>query len=331
MIPTLIGITVVSFIIINLAPGGPLEQKIQQMRFGLHGESAKSVSSENMGVINSELLEELKKQYGFDKPLIVRYWIWLKNISKFDFGVSNSYGDPVIEIIKERTPVSMQFGLAAYLFTYLLSIPMGLLLAMKSGSFIERGIRSILLILYATPPLILSIVLIVLLAGSSYLNLFPIGGLVSDNYLELSFWLKIKDRAYHFILPLIVYVAGGFTTHSMLMRNSILDVLSEDYIRTAKSKGLPSSIIQWRHILRNAMIPMVNGMGSFLSIFLTGSVIVETAFRIEGLGYLSYKALMERDYNLIMGIIFLSSLLMMLGRLVSDLLYPIVDPRIELT
>lgn len=331
MIPTIFGVTMISFIIINIAPGSPLEQKIHQMRFGQQGDSGGGLSKVSDSLINSEIMEELKKQYGFDKPIHIRYWIWIKNISKLDFGISTSYGDPVIEIIKDRFPVSLQFGIASYLFTYLLSVPMGMLLALKSGSIFDRATRFCLYVFYAIPPLILSIVLIILMAGSSYLNLFPTGGFVSDDYSELSFGGKIIDRIHHFILPLFVYVISGFTTHSMLMRNSTLEVLSEDYIRTARSKGLPMVQIQSKHIMKNALIPMINGMGSFFSIFFTGSFIVETIFRIEGIGYLSYKALMDRDYNLIMGIIFLSSMFMMMGRLMSDLLYPIVDPRIKLS
>lgn len=330
MIPTFLGITLLSFLFINMAPGGPIEQKIQAIRYGgLDGGDGHGGSGRASAELNAAIIAELQQQYGFDKPVLVRYLLWLKNIFKLDFGNSFTYEEPVLGVITSRFPVSIQFGLVSYFFSYLLCIPLGMLMANKANTFFDRTTQSILFTLYAVPPLIFGIVLIVMFASSSHFDWFPIGGFISDNYADLDLWGKIKDRAYHFILPLSVYVLGGFTTQTMLMRNAMLEVIHQDFIRTAKSKGLSPWKIQFKHALRNAMIPMVTGMGSFLSVFLSGSLIIETVFRLDGIGLLSYKALMGRDYNLIMGIIFLSSVFMMLGRLMSDILYVMVDPRID--
>lgn len=312
-----------------MAPGGPIEQKLQAIRYG-SGEVGGS-SSRGTVAVNDAIVEELKRQYGFDKPLHVRYFLWLKNLSHFDFGNSTTYEEPVLDIIVGRLPVSMQFGLASFFFSYLFSIPLGVLLAVKANSLLDRLIQGVLFFFYSIPPLIFGMILIVTFAGASHFDWFPTGGFVSDEYADLNFIGKFKDRLHHFILPLIVYVVAGFTTHTMLMRNSMLEVIRQDFIRTARAKGLSEWIINFRHALRNALIPMVTGMGAFLSVFLSGSIIVETVFRLEGVGLLSYRALMDRDYNLIMGMIFLSSLLLMVGRLVSDVMYILVDPRIEFT
>jgi len=328
MIPTFFGITLLSFLFINMAPGGPIEQKLQFIRYGSAGGDGGG-SGRASAEMSKAIIEELKHQYGFDKPLLVRYGLWIKNIFKFDFGNSITYEEPVFDVITSRFPVSLQFGLAAYFFSYFFCIPLGMIMANKSGTFFDRSTQTILFTLYAVPPLIFGIILIVLFASSSHFDWFPIGGFVSDNYSDLSFWGKVQDRMMHSVLPLFVYVLSGFTTQTMLMRNSMLDVIHQDFIRTARAKGLTPWKIQFNHALRNAMIPMVTGMGSFLSVFISGSIIIETVFRLDGIGLLSYKALMTRDYNVIMGIIFLSSVLLMLGRIVSDVLYIFFDPRID--
>jgi microcin C transport system permease protein len=327
MIPTFFGITVLSFIFINLAPGGPIEQKLNAIKLGTGGEGFGGGRGGTL--INDEILQELKIQYGFDKPIHIRYLIWLNNIVKLDFGRSTTYEEPVLDVILRRFPVSMQFGVSAFFFSYILSIPVGILMAVKAKSKLDRIIQAFLFTFYAIPPLIFGMVLILVFASASYLDWFPTGGFVSDDYQELSFWQKLGDRIHHFLLPLIVYVIGGFASHVMLMRNSMLEVMKQDYVRTARAKGLSDRIVYFKHALRNAMIPMVNGMGSFISIFLSGSLIVESVFRLEGIGLLGYMSLMTRDYNLIMGLIFLSSILLMVSRLITDVLYTLVDPRID--
>lgn len=332
MIPTFIGITVISFVVINLAPGGPVEQKIQAIRFGGaatgEGSSAGGTRQTETG-LNQEVLDALKKQYGFDKPVHERYFLWLKNISKLDFGESFTYEEPVIDVIKSKFPVSLQFGIASLILTYLVCIPLGMAKAIRAGTSFDTISGLILYAAYAVPPLVLGIALITFFAGGSYFNWFPIGMLYSDNYDSLSAGAQVWDRLHHFVLPLICYMLGGFTELSLLMRNSMLDVIKQDYVRTARAKGLTENMVLYKHALRNALVPIATGLGGFFSVFLAGSLIIENVFQLDGIGLLSYKSILSRDYNVIMGLIFLSSLVLMLGRLFSDFIYVMVDPRID--
>lgn len=328
--PTFIGITLVSFVIINLAPGGPIEQKIQQLRFGNQtGSASSSASGRSTGVVSEEVLEALKKQYGFDKPLYERYWIWLKNISHLDFGNSFTYEEPVIDVIAGKFPVSLQFGIASLILTYIVCIPLGIAKAIRAGSVFDTVSGLVLYAAYSIPPLVLGIFLITFFAGGSYFNWFPIGLVKSDDYDTLTSLGKIGDRIHHFILPLTCYMIGGFTELTMLTRNSMLDVIKQDYVRTARAKGLDEKAVYYKHALRNALIPVATGLGGFFRVFLAGSLIVETVFNLDGIGLLSYQSIMSRDYNVIMGIIFLSAVALMAGRLFSDLIYVFIDPRID--
>lgn len=317
------------FLIINMAPGGPVEQKLQALRFGGGSGGEGSFGGSQTTGVNEEVVEALKKQYGFDKPVIVRYWIWLKNIARLDFGESFTYGEPVLDVIVSKFPVSLQFGLVSLFMTYLVCIPLGVKKALSAGKSFDRISGIILYIAYSIPPLVLGIFLIVVFAGSSYLSWFPIGGLYSDNYESLSFFGKILDRAHHFVLPLICYMVGGFTELTLLTRNSMLDVVKSDYVRTARAKGLSERVVIYKHALRNALIPVATGLGGFLGVFLTGSLIIETIFNLDGIGLLSYSSILSRDYNVVMGLIFLSSSTLMLGQLLSDVIYVLVDRRID--
>jgi microcin C transport system permease protein len=327
MIPTFIGITLVSFLVINLAPGGPIEQKIQAMRFGSGGESSNNKRGE-VG-ISQDVLDALKAQYGFDKPVHVRYWIWLKNLSRLDFGESFKYEESAMKVITEKFPVSLQFGIASLLLTYLVCVPLGILKAVKAGSIFDHVTGFLLYVSYSIPTVVLGIFLLVFFAGGSYFQWFPLGQLYSDNYLDMTTSQKIWDRIIHFVLPLICYMISGFTSLTMLMRNSMLDVVKSDYVRTARAKGLSENVVLYKHALRNALIPVATNLGGFFGVFLSGSLIVETIFQLDGIGLLSYNSLLSRDYNVIMGLIFLSSLVLLLGRLISDVIYVLVDPRID--
>ncbi|MFN3454126.1 MAG: ABC transporter permease subunit [Pseudobdellovibrio sp.] len=321
-VPTFIGITLVTFLIINAAPGGPIEQKMQKLRAG-GGDGGSSVA------ISTEMIENLKKQYGFDKPLYERYFIWVKNITKLDFGDSFTYQEPVIDVISSKFPVSLSFGLASLVLTYLVCIPLGVKKAIKSGGAFDQISGILLYITYSIPPLVLGIFLIVWFAGGSYFDWFPIGGFQSDNYDSLTTMGKIGDRAYHFVLPLICYMIGNFTELSMLVRNTMLDVIGSDYIRTARAKGLSQNIVYYKHALRNALIPVATGLGGFLRVFLAGSLIIETIFGLDGIGLLGYNSILSRDYNVIMGLTFISALLLLVGNILSDIIYVLVDPRID--
>lgn len=330
MVPTLIGITVVVFAIINLAPGSPIEQKLQQLRFaGAGGDVATSASNTSGSTVSAEVLEALKKQYGFDKPIHMRYLHWLKNLAKLDFGESFTYEEPVIDVIMSKFPVSLQFGIISLILSYIISVPLGIFMAVKKGEAFDKGATGILFIMYSIPPLMLGIMFIVFLAGESFLDIFPIGGLYSDMYDEMSFFEKVGDRIHHFILPLICYTINSYTVLTMLMKNSLLDEIKKDYIRTARAKGLAENIVVFKHGLRNALIPIVTGIGGFLGVFFAGSIIIEQIFQLDGMGLLSYKSVLSRDYNVLMGLIFIQSLLMLVGNILSDIAYVLVDPRID--
>jgi microcin C transport system permease protein len=323
-IPTFLGITLITFVIINSAPGGPIEQKLQKIRMGGGGEGGGSSAQ-----ISQEILDSLHKQYGFDKPVYERYFIWLKNISQLNFGESFSYQEPVIDVIAQKFPVSLSFGIASLILTYLVCIPLGVHKAIKAGSAFDQISGFVLYFMYSVPPLVLGILLIVWFAGGSHFDLFPIGNLVSDNYDSLTTWGKITDRIHHFVLPLTCYMFGNFTELSILVRNSMLDVINSDYIRTARSKGLASSMVYYKHALRNALIPVATGLGGFLRVFLAGSLVIERIFNLDGIGLLSYNSILSRDYNVIMGITFISAMLLLVGNIISDIIYVLVDPRID--
>jgi microcin C transport system permease protein len=331
MIPTLIGVTLVTFVLINLAPGSPIEQKIQQMKFGggsQHSDSGGGGSSKSSAV-SEEVIEALKKQYGFDKPMHVRYWIWLTNIVKLDFGESFTYEEPVIDVITSKFPVSLQFGVISLLMSYIVSIILGVVKAVKHGGKFDYITSFMLFIMYSIPGFMLAILLIVYFAGGGFFDWFPIGELYSDGYADMTFWQQIVDRVHHFILPLICYMIGSFTVLTMLMKNSLLDEVKKDYIRTARAKGVSEKVVYLKHALRNALIPIVTGIGGFLSIFFAGSLLLETIFQLDGMGLLGYKSILQRDYNVIMGLLFIQSLLMLVGNILSDIAYVLVDPRID--
>lgn len=323
------GITLFAFVIINLAPGSPIEQKIQAMRFGGQGGDRGGDSSRGTVGFNESVIEAMKKQYGFDKPIHERYIIWLKNLSHLDFGNSFTYEEPVIDVIISKFPVSLQFGIASLILTYLICIPLGMAKAVRAGSAFDAFSGLLLYLAYAIPPLVLGVFLITFFAGGSYFSWFPTGLLRSDDYDSLSLWGQVTDRIHHFVLPLICYVIGGFAELTVLMRNSLLDVIKQDYVRTARAKGLNESKVLYKHAMRNALIPVAVNLGGFLQVFLAGSLIVETLFQLDGLGQLGYKSILARDYNVIMGLIFFNSVTLMLGRLLTDIAYVLIDPRID--
>ena len=336
LIPTLFGITIISFIIINLAPGSPVEQKLQAIRMGGAMGGGGSGASAGAGGggrgesgVSEEVVEALKKQYGFDKPLLVRYGIWLKNISKLDFGDSFKYEEPVTQLVMSKFPVSAMFGVTSFILVYLVCIPLGVIKAVRNGSKFDRATTFMLFIFYSIPPMMLGILLLTFFAGASYLDIFPIGGIHADNYEDLSFWGQIWDRIHHAILPLVCYMIGSFTLLTMLMKNSMLDIVKLDYVRTAKAKGLADKAVYMKHALRNALIPIVTGMSGILSLFFAGSILLETIFSLDGMGLLAFTAVQARDYNVLMGLIFIQSMLFLLGRLLTDILYVVVDPRID--
>lgn len=331
LIPTLLGVTVVVFVIINMAPGGPIEQKLQQMRFGGGEGGGESKSSSRGGTqgVSDEVMEALKKQYGFDKPLHIRYFIWLKNIATLNFGESFTYDEPVMDVIVSKFPVSLQFGIISLILSYMISIPLGIVKAIKHGSFFDLSSSLVLFVFYSIPAFMLAILLIVFFAGGSFYEIFPVGGINSELYEELGTWDKFVDRIHHFTLPLICYSIGSFTSLTILMKNSLIEEIKKDYIRTARAKGVTEKIVYMKHALRNALIPIVTGLGGFLTVFFAGSLLLETIFQLDGIGLLSYKSILSRDYNVIMGLVFIQSGLFLIGNVLSDFAYVLVDPRID--
>jgi microcin C transport system permease protein len=257
--------------------------------------------------------------------------LWLKNIATLNFGESFTYEEPVIDVITSKFPVSLQFGIISLILSYIVSIPLGIVKAIKKGSTFDIVSSFLLFIFYSIPPFMLAILLIVFLSGGSFFEWFPVGGLNSEAFDEFTFWEQVFDRIHHFTLPLICYTIGSFTSLTILMKNSLIDEIKKDYIRTARAKGLDEKVVYMKHALKNALIPIVTGLGGFLSVFFAGSLLLETIFQLDGVGLLSYKSVLSRDYNVIMGLVFIQSALFLLGNVLSDIAYVIVDPRIDFT
>ncbi len=324
LVVALFGISLLSFVIIHFAPGGPIEQKIFQIQFGGHS----SMGGTNFGV-SEQYVEILKRQYGFDRPVLIRFGLWLSNLMHLDFGESFTYQRPVTEVIALKLPVSLQFGIMALLLAYLIAVPLGILMAMKEGSSFDAVSTFALLVLYAVPPLIMGVMLRVVFSGSQFLNWFPMGELYSDFYETMSTWGKFVDRLYHLVLPLICYTLTHLTVLTLVVKNSILDEIKQDYIVTVRSKGIAEKWIYWRHALRNSLVPLVTGVGGYVAVFFSGSVVIEQIFNLDGLGLLGYKAALDRDYNVLMGLVFCQSAVFLLGRFATDIFYTLVDPRVK--
>ena len=328
IIPTLLGITVCCFLITITAPGGPIEQKLAQLRLsGLEASGDGGANAGNEYGVSQEIIEDLKKQYGFDKPLFVQYWIWLKKAVLFDFGESFIHEEPVVDLILERVPISLQFGLVSLILTYLVCILLGVRMAVKKDSLFDINSSILLIVLYSVPPLMLGILLKVFLAGQW--DWFPIGDLYSDMYFEKDFWGRVGDRIHHFILPMLCYMVGAFTILTQFMKNNLLEEINKDYVKTARAKGLSEKSVIYKHALRNALVPIATGLGNIFGVFLAGSLIIEKLFNINGIGLLAFDSMIARDYNVIMALIFIQSLIFIIGRIVSDLTYIFIDPRID--
>lgn len=326
-IPTLLGITVLCFFLVHLTPGGPVEQAIAQMRLaGSGGETGGGGSAAEITDTQRQWLEEY---YGFDKPIYRRYFEWLGKIFTLDFGISYYYDEPVWDVILRRMPVSIVFGVVSFFATYLICIPLGILKALKNNTLFDALTSGLIFFLYSIPAFAFGIVLIVLFCGGSFWNVFPIEGFVSDNFETLTFWAKAKDITYHMFLPLICYTIGSFALLTMVMKNSLLDQLSQDYITTARAKGLSEKLVVARHALRNALLPIASGLGHWIGMFFAGSLLIETIFNLQGIGRLSYESIFHRDYPIVLANILILSVLNILGNLMSDYLYILIDPRID--
>ncbi|MDR2581363.1 MAG: ABC transporter permease subunit [Fibromonadaceae bacterium] len=321
--PTMLGISFVCFLLVQLVPGGPVEEMI-----------SKAQSAANMKggshALTQEQIDQIKAYYGFDKPLMERYFTWLWKVLHLDFGNSFAYGEPAWKVISSRFPISLFFGVTSFFISYLICIPLGLAKAVKNGSKFDSVTSAFMFSGYVVPGYALGILLIVFLAGGSFLNLFPLGGLTSDNFEYLSLGGKILDLAHHLFLPFLCYILAEFAFLTLLMKNSVLEELGKDYMRTALAKGLSFKEALFKHALRNALIPLATRMSEIFTLMFAGALLIEKVFDIDGMGLLYYNAMMHRDYNVVLGIIMLSCFMAMLGRLFSDLLYGFIDPRIKL-
>ena len=317
IIPTLLGISVVSFLIIQLAPGDPATLKLGDATRGIRDQA-----------LAEEIIRETRALYGLDQPLHVQYWRWLKRIATFDFGESLRDHRPIIDKLKERIPVSIRLSGISLLLAYLISIPLGIYSSTHQYSTGDKISTVVLFTLYSLPNFWVATMAIVYLGGGDFWNVFPVFGLQSVGAENWPLGERIRDEAWHLVLPIICLTYNTFAALSRYMRASMLEVIRQDFIRTARAKGLSERVIVYRHALRNSLIPIVTLMADLLPALIGGSIVVETIFSIPGMGQLSFEAVLNRDYPLIMAVFTLSALLTLLGILLSDFLYTIVDPRI---
>ncbi len=331
VIPTFIGITIMVFTITRFVPGGPIERIIADTRAMQTGQSGSSVSSTpgqgNGQPLSEEQIQKLKEYYGFDKPIVTSYVIWLSKVLKGDLGKSTRYYDPVWDMIKERIPISLYFGILSLIMIYGVCIPLGLAKAVRHKTGFDNISSIIIFTGYAIPGWVAGVLMLVLFASN--FDLFPLGGLVSELFDEMTPVEKAIDIAWHTILPLFSYVIGSFTVMTLLMKNTLMDNLSSDYVRTAIAKGLPFKKAILNHAMQNSMIPLTTSFGNNISIILMGSFLIEKVFNINGMGLLGYESIIDRDYPVVMGILVISSLLFMVGNILSDICVALVDPRVR--
>jgi microcin C transport system permease protein len=333
MIPTLIGVMLITFVVTQFVPGGPVEKLIAQMEgYSSTGGEVAAASSVYRGDagINAERIESLKKLYGFDKPATERFLIMMKNYLVFDFGESYYYKQSVAELVISRLPVSMSLGLWSFFIVYGVCIPLGIKKAVHDGSRFDVVTSSAILVGYAIPGFVLAIALIVLFGGGSFWNIFPLRGLVSDDWSSMGIGMKILDYLWHMVLPITAGAVGSLAVMTMLTKNSFLEEIRKQYVLTARAKGLSENQVLYKHVFRNAIIPIITGFpGYFIASFFTGSLLIETIFSLDGMGLLAYQSVLNRDYPVVLGTLYFFTLIGLVSRLLSDLSYVVVDPRIS--
>jgi microcin C transport system permease protein len=350
MIPTLFGIMAVSFAVVQFAPGGPVEQVIAKITgqgggpgdrlsgggadMGMQNFDAGGgdVSSRYRGAqgLDPEFIKKLEKQFGFDKPPLERFFLMLWNYSRFDFGRSYFRDIPVLQLILEKMPVSISLGLWITLLSYLISIPLGIRKAVKDGSAFDVWTSGVIIVGYAIPGFLFAILLMVLFAGGSFFDWFPLRGLTSDNWSQLSIPGKILDYLWHITLPITAMIMSAFATITLLTKNSFLDEIRKQYVVTARAKGLSERQVLYGHVFRNAMLIVIAGFpGAFISAFFTGSLLIENIFSLDGLGLLGFRSVLDRDYPVVFANLYIFSLLGLFVTLISDLTYTWIDPRID--
>ena len=341
--PTLIGIITLNFFIVQLAPGGPVDQMIAQLTGQVAGATSRVAgatsapqpiesTTQYAGAVglDPKLIKAIEEQFGFDRPLHERYFRMLKDYLVFELGESYYQSRPVVDLIKERLPVSLSLGLWSMLLVYSISIPMGIAKAVRDGSRFDAWTSGFIFIGYAVPSFLFAVLLIILFAGGSYLDLFPLKGLTSSNFNELSALGKVVDYFWHLALPVTALTIGGFATLTMLMKNSFLDEISKQYVLTAKAKGINQKRVLYGHVFRNAILIVVAGFpAALVGVLFTGVLLIEVIFSLDGLGLLGFEAVLRRDYPIMFGTLFIFTFIGLVMTLVGDIAYTLVDPRID--
>ncbi|MEL6968265.1 MAG: microcin C ABC transporter permease YejB [Pseudomonadota bacterium] len=353
MVPTLLGIMLLSFIVIQFAPGGPVEQILAQLQGQGSGTERLSGSGSDLGGagtdaqsqsaggeansryrgaqgLDPEFIAQLEKQFGFDKPAHERFALMIWNYAQFEFGESYFRSISVLDLILEKMPVSISLGIWILLISYIISIPLGIRKAVHDGSPFDIWTSGIIIIAYAVPSFLVAVLLMVFFAGGSFLDWFPLRGLVSENFSQLSWWEKIIDYFWHLTLPLISLTLAAFATTTLLTKNSFLDEIKKQYVVTARAKGLSERRVLYGHVFRNAMLIVIAGFpGAFIGAFFSGSLLIEYIFSLDGLGLLGFQAALQRDYAVVFATLYIFSLMGLVVSLVSDLTYTLIDPRID--
>ncbi len=356
IIPTLLGIMLLNFVIIQLAPGGPVEQMIAKLQgmdtgatsrftggasgeIGPQGSTQAAQNAAGSGApskyrgsqgLDPAFIAELERLYGFDKPIHERFIQMIGNYSRFDFGQSYYRSIDVIDLVLEKMPVSISLGLWSTLIIYLISIPLGIRKAVKDGSKFDVWSSGVIFVGYAIPSFLFAILLVILFAGGRYFDIFPLRGLVSDNFDDMSFWQQMRDYMWHLTLPICAMVISGFAGLTMLTKNSFLDEIGKQYVLTARAKGLTEKRVLYGHVFRNAMLIVIAGFpGLFISVFFTGALLIEVIFSLDGLGLLGFEATINRDYPVMFGTLYIFTLMGLVLKIISDITYVLVDPRID--
>jgi microcin C transport system permease protein len=328
MIPTFLGITFLVFTVTRFVPGGPIEQMIARIQMG--GGEAGGGGAHATGLeIPEKVLEELRVKFKLDQPIWKAYPLWLFDVIRLDFGKSYKFNAPVLDVITERFPVSIYFGLIGFILAYIVCVPLGVMKAVRHAGLFDFATSALVFAAYSIPGWALGAILLVLFGGGSFWDVVPLGGFRSENWHELGLLDKILDQAHHTILPILAYAITSFAALTILTKNALMENLGQDFVRTAFAKGLTERRVIFVHALRNSLIPVCTGLGHALSLLMAGSYLVERVFNIDGIGYLGYTALVERDYAVVMGILVINTGLILLGNILSDVLYVLVDPRIR--
>ncbi|HIC7214299.1 microcin C ABC transporter permease YejB [Burkholderia stabilis] len=333
MIPTLIGVVTITFAVTQFVPGGPVEQILTQLRHGsAHGGEAGGGGGGYHGSqgIDPQQIEQIRKQFGFDKPPLTRYWMMLKGYARFDLGQSYFVHARVWDVIRAKLPVSITLGMWTVFLTYLVSVPLGIAKAVRNGSHFDTATSVLVLAGYAIPGFVLGVLLLMLFGGGTFWQLFPMRGLTSDDFDRMTLAGKALDYLWHIVLPVTAAVIGNFAIVTILTKNTFLDEIGRQYVLTARAKGVPERDVLWKHVLRNAAIPLLTGLpAAFVGAFLNGNLLIETLFSLDGMGQLSYDSVIRRDYPVVLGSLFLFTLIGLLTKLIADVCYVLVDPRIQ--